>query len=154
MFEDYDGFIDLGNILFDTYHYSYDPDHLADFYAQDFVEMEGNGVAAMCWIQYKGKKYLFKPMGDAYWWSLYHNCEFQPFRGGSTISEGSEVANTDFIVEMMLDIAVGPKVRRVVPDIDSMNLEQRVKILKKLVLILMGIILNDKFGFIDTYSYE
>lgn len=70
MFEEYKGIIDLDYILDEVYHYKYDPNNLEDFYAQDFVEMEGNGVTAMCWIKYGDNKYLFKPIQDAYinWW--------------------------------------------------------------------------------------
>ncbi len=63
MFEAYEGFLNLDHILQEEYQYTYQGD-LQDFYQQPFVEMEGVGVDALCWISYRGQKYLFKPIDD------------------------------------------------------------------------------------------
>lgn len=65
MFEDYKGVIDLDLVLKESYNYKYDSNNLEDFYNQDFIEMEGNGLTAMCWIKYQDNKYLFKPIKDS-----------------------------------------------------------------------------------------
>lgn len=59
MFSEYQGFLNLDQILKDEYDYEFDGD-LSKLYEQDFIEVEGNGVGALCWISYKGDKYLFK----------------------------------------------------------------------------------------------
>ncbi len=58
MFDDCSGFIDLGKVLEDKYHYS--GGDIQSLCQQDFVEIEGNGVDAVCWIKYDNHKYLFK----------------------------------------------------------------------------------------------
>ncbi len=63
MFEDYQGFIDLDQVLKEHYQYDFDGDEIS-FFQQEFVEFEGNGIDAYCWIKYKGIKYLFKRIED------------------------------------------------------------------------------------------
>lgn len=62
MLKEYDGFLDLNLVLEDKYNYKYEENLLETFCNQDFVELEGNGVTAMCWIKIDGEKYLFKPL--------------------------------------------------------------------------------------------
>lgn len=64
MFQKYNGIIDINKVLKDEYDYEYDGS-LEDFYAQDFIELEGDGVTAMCWISFGDSSYLFKPIEDS-----------------------------------------------------------------------------------------
>ena len=64
MFREYEGLLDLKDVIKDKYGYGFDKDNIEDFYEQDFVSIEGNGVSAMCWIDIDNDKYLFKPMED------------------------------------------------------------------------------------------
>lgn len=61
MFNDYQGTIDLEKVLKDEYNYKFDND-ISNLYKQPFIELEGDGDDAMCWITYKNEKYLFKPL--------------------------------------------------------------------------------------------
>ena len=63
MFDDYKGMIQLQQLFKDEYGYSCNDD-LRELSNQSFIELEGNGADAMFWINYRGKKYLFKPIKD------------------------------------------------------------------------------------------
>lgn len=63
MFEDYPGSICLDEVIREKYHY--DVTNLMNLANQDFIELEGNGKDALCWIIYDNEKYLFKPLEEA-----------------------------------------------------------------------------------------
>ncbi len=63
MFEDYPGSICLDEVIKEKYHY--DVTNLMSLANQDFIELEGNGKDALCWITYNHEKYLFKPLQEA-----------------------------------------------------------------------------------------
>ena len=63
MFEQYKGMIDIDKVLYDSYQYQYHGD-IEDFYSQSFIEFEGNGKDALCWITYQSEKYLFKKISN------------------------------------------------------------------------------------------
>ena len=62
MFDDYVGFINLDIVLKDKYQYSVGD--IQSFYQQDFVEIEGNGKDARCWIKYGNDRFLFKAINN------------------------------------------------------------------------------------------
>jgi hypothetical protein len=55
------GIINLDQFFKEKYNYSFMGD-IPNLYKQSFIELEGNGVDAMCWITYQENKYLFKPL--------------------------------------------------------------------------------------------
>lgn len=57
MFDDYKGFIDIEEVLKNEYNYTFNGD-LRDLYSQPFIELEGEGTNALCWIKYRGNSYL------------------------------------------------------------------------------------------------
>lgn len=63
MFDDYKGFIDIEEVLKNEYNYTFNGD-LRDLYSQPFIELEGEGTNALCWIKYRGNSYLFKHFPD------------------------------------------------------------------------------------------
>ena len=63
MFDDYKGFIDIDKVLKDEYNYTFNGD-LKELYSMPFIEIEGEGVDALCWIKYKNDSYLFKSLKD------------------------------------------------------------------------------------------
>lgn len=63
MFEDYKGVIHLEQVIKEKYHYQYEG--LITLSSQSFIELEGNGKDALCWIIYDNEKYLFKPLEEA-----------------------------------------------------------------------------------------
>ena len=63
MFKKYPGFIDITEVLMNEHNYLFDG-NLEKFYKQPFIELEGNGVTAMCWIKVKDDSYLFKPINE------------------------------------------------------------------------------------------
>ena len=63
MFSEYQGFIDLDSVLEKEYGYRYNG-NLEDFYRQNFVELEGIGKDAVCWIIYNGERFLFKAIDN------------------------------------------------------------------------------------------
>ena len=63
MFEDYKGVIHLEQVIKEKYHYQYED--LITLSSQSFIELEGNGKDALCWIIYDNEKYLFKPLEEA-----------------------------------------------------------------------------------------
>lgn len=64
MFKNYQGYLNIDQILKEEYNYTFDG-NLQSLYKQPFIEVEGNGVDALLWIAYHGEKYLFKPLKDA-----------------------------------------------------------------------------------------
>lgn len=64
MLEEYKGIIDINKLLKDKFDYQFDG-NLLDLYDKPFIEMEGNGVDAMFWINIDNERYLFKPLKDA-----------------------------------------------------------------------------------------
>lgn len=63
MFNDYTGLIDLEKVLKDEYNYVFNG-NLIDLYSQSFIELEGEGTNALCWIKYHDNSYLFKYFPD------------------------------------------------------------------------------------------
>ena len=63
MFTDYKGLIDIEKVLKDEYNYTFNGD-LRELYSQPFIELEGEGTNALCWIKYRGDSYLFKCFPD------------------------------------------------------------------------------------------
>ena len=56
MFDKYEGIINLEKVLKDEYNYIFTGD-LKDLYLQPFIELEGEGTNALCWIKYQGDSY-------------------------------------------------------------------------------------------------
>lgn len=69
---------------------------------------------------------------DKYEWSIYENGNFYPIK--SNIDNDNKLANRDYIVEMMLHFAEEEKVRRIIPDVISMNIDAKIRALKKIGL--------------------
>lgn len=63
MFTDYKGLINIEKVLKDEYDYTFKGD-LKELYSMPFIEIEGEGVDALCWIKYKNDSYLFKALPD------------------------------------------------------------------------------------------
>lgn len=63
MFNSYPGIIKLDKVLKEQYDYDFN-NNISKLYEQPFIELEGNGVDAMCWIKYQNEKYLFKPLKE------------------------------------------------------------------------------------------
>ncbi len=63
MFTDYKGLINIEKVLKDEYDYIFKGD-LKELYSMPFIEIEGEGVDALCWIKYKNDSYLFKALPD------------------------------------------------------------------------------------------
>lgn len=59
MFEENKGIIELDKILKQEYNYEYDG-NLMNLYQQKFIELEGNGVDALYWINIKKDRFLLK----------------------------------------------------------------------------------------------
>ncbi len=66
---------------------------------------------------------------DNYLWSTYDDNEFLPFRKLS-----DDFKNNDYVVEMVIAYASSYKIKEVIPEIDSMNVENKVKTLKNIGL--------------------
>ncbi len=66
---------------------------------------------------------------DNYLWSTYDDNEFMPFRKLS-----DDFKNNDYVVEMVIAYASSYKIKEVIPEIDSMNVENKVKTLKNIGL--------------------
>lgn len=66
---------------------------------------------------------------DNYLWSTYDGNEFLPFRKLS-----DDFKNNDYVVEMVIAYASSYKIKEVIPEIDSMNVENKVKTLKNIGL--------------------
>lgn len=102
-----------------------------DYFAENLVEADSD-IYFIC----NAKKVyaLLVVKDDSYWWSLYQDDEFQPLQRTSIDDDSSEVMHTDFIVEMMLSVADSKKMQNVIPEIGSMNVANKVKMLKKVGL--------------------
>lgn len=66
---------------------------------------------------------------DNYLWSTYDDNEFMPFRKLS-----DDFKNNDYVVEMVIAYASSYKIKEAIPEIDSMNVENKVKTLKSIGL--------------------
>ena len=66
---------------------------------------------------------------DNYLWSTYDDNEFMPFRKLS-----DDFKNNDYVVEMVIAYASSYKIKEAIPEIDSMNVENKVKTLKNIGL--------------------
>lgn len=62
-------------------------------------------------------------------WSTYDDNEFMPFRKLS-----DDFKNNDYVVEMVIAYASSYKIKEVIPEIDDMNVENKVKTLKNIGL--------------------
>lgn len=69
--------------------------------------------------------------GDDYSWSIHINNEFSKLKSKD---EKTDVTNSDYIVDMMIGIGESEKVKKVVPSIDTMSTEGKIKTLKKIGL--------------------
>ncbi len=66
---------------------------------------------------------------DNYLWSTYDDNEFIPFRKLS-----DDFKNNDYVVEMVIAYASSYKIKEAIPEIDTMNVENKVKTLKSIGL--------------------
>ena len=66
---------------------------------------------------------------DNYLWSTYDDNEFLPFRKLS-----DDFKNNDYVVEMVIAYASSYKIKEAIPEIDAMNVENKVKTLKNIGL--------------------
>ena len=66
---------------------------------------------------------------DNYLWSTYDDNEFMPFRKLS-----DDFKNNDYVVEMVIAYASSYKIKEAIPEIDAMNVENKVKTLKNIGL--------------------
>lgn len=66
---------------------------------------------------------------DNYLWSTYDDNEFMPFKKLS-----DDFKNNDYVVEMVIAYASSYKIKEVIPEIDDMNVENKVKTLKNIGL--------------------
>lgn len=64
MFSDYKGIINLDEVLLKKYNFNYNGD-ISTLSTLSFIELEGDGKDALCWIVYNNERYLFKPLNDA-----------------------------------------------------------------------------------------
>lgn len=70
---------------------------------------------------------------NEYEWSLYNEEEgFSPLIKLS--STKNDIKNSDYIIEMMIHFADSSKVKDIVPEIETMNIENKVKTLKRIGL--------------------
>ena len=66
---------------------------------------------------------------DNYLWSTFDDKEFMPFRNLS-----DDFKNNDYVVEMVIAYASSYKIKEAIPEIDDMNVENKVKTLKNIGL--------------------
>lgn len=104
MFDDYKGFIDIDKVLKDEYNYTFNGD-LKELYSVLYVNE------------------------DNYLWSTYDDNEFMPFRKLS-----DDFKNNDYVVEMVIAYTSSYKIKEAIPEIDDMNVENKVKTLKNIGL--------------------
>ena len=102
----------------------------------DLIQKEYETITERLYLIYNNKALygvLFVD-GDEYQWSIYRNNEkFMPLvRVGGRDNNGLQ--NGDYIVEMMLNFADTEKVKQVVPNVSEMDVENKVKILKRIGL--------------------
>ncbi len=69
--------------------------------------------------------------GDEYEWSVYEDGKFR-----RVIKDDDK--EHDYIIDMILEFTDAEKIKRIVPDIEKMNLENKIKILKKIKLNSQG----------------
>lgn len=69
---------------------------------------------------------------ESYTWCRYENKEFQQLRKITFYHQ--DMTNEDFIIEMAIRFAESEKVKNIVPEIHNMNIEGKVKMLKKIGL--------------------
>lgn len=70
--------------------------------------------------------------GDFYEWSIYDNGKFNQLMQVNGLNNGDKGA--DYIVEMMINFANMDKIKKIVPEVISMNVENRIKMLKRIGL--------------------
>ncbi len=66
---------------------------------------------------------------DNYLWSTYDDNKFMPFKKLS-----DDFKNNDYVVEMVIAYASSYKIKEAIPEIDTMNVENKVKTLKSIGL--------------------
>ena len=66
---------------------------------------------------------------DNYLWSTFDDKEFMPFRKLS-----DDFKKNDYVVEMVIAYASSYKIKEAIPEIDDMNVENKVKTLKNIGL--------------------
>ena len=66
---------------------------------------------------------------DNYLWSTYDDNEFMPFKKLS-----DDFKNNDYGVEMVISYSSSYKIKEAIPEIDDMNVENKVKTLKNIGL--------------------
>ena len=71
--------------------------------------------------------------GNSYWYSLYVDNEFQKIQKSVVLCD-CDLENSDYIIEMILNTAISEKMKKVVPNIESMYVENKVHVLKDLGL--------------------
>lgn len=71
--------------------------------------------------------------GDAYYWSNYINGYLTKLR---TINEKDEdyLQSSDFVVEMIINFANSEKIKRIIPEITTYSIEEKLRTLKNLGL--------------------
>lgn len=96
----------------------------------DFILGLENCIRDNLYFIYNGDNLycVFLAFEDTYYWSLYENEKFS-----CIISEDKNL-NYDYIVEMILHFADAEKIKRISPQITSMNIEQKIHELKKIRL--------------------
>ena len=71
---------------------------------------------------------------NTYWWSLYKNYEFQPFKQALPINNEQKIEESNYIIEMMMNITESTKIKKVFPNIESLSIDEKIKVLKKIGL--------------------
>lgn len=102
----------------------------------DLVQKEYETITDQLYLIYNNKSLygvLFVD-GDKYQWSIYRDQKsFMPLvRTGERDENGLQ--NGDYIIEMMLHFADSDKVKNVVPNVSEMDVENKVKVLRRIGL--------------------
>ena len=140
------GVLSIEKYLKDKFDYSFNG-NLDEFYNKDFIEFEVNGVKALFWIKEGNDRYLLNENrenlidnlfliknnkdlycilltgADKYYWSLYKDKVFEPFR---CVDD-----KKDIVIDNLMDFTSCEKVQSVYPDISNLPLNKRVKKLSK-----------------------
>lgn len=97
----------------------------------EFLRRKRDGIKDKLFL-IMNKKELYSVLyinNDSYHWSTYDEEEFLPFKSPSKNFE-----DNDSIIERVLSYTEADKIREAVPEIDRMNIENKVKILKSIGL--------------------
>lgn len=96
--------------------------------------MENENISNSIYFLYNNKDLygLIIPDEESYAWSRYENGEFHQLR--KITSYNQEMINEDFVIEMAIRFAESKKIENIVPGINSMNVEGKVKVLKQIGL--------------------